>query len=277
VPVSAIDLSSPYGRIAALLEARCGFAQAVQYDRLKAFLGDRPAWEQDMLADRLGHAAEPDPDWQTLIEAMLVHETYFYRHPDQLNVFTQEILPQLARRRETTGRPLQVWCAGCSTGEEAYTLAFLLRDARCPAQILATDLSAESIAIARAGVYRRRPGLNSFRALPAHAWRHFVPAAVEPECWTVAADIRRTVEFAVHNLMAPHPPGFSADLISCRNTFIYFGPSGMQQVEAMLIAAARPGTVLMLGPAERLRHTPVFQPMTSSNPQILHWPVGEAR
>jgi chemotaxis methyl-accepting protein methylase len=267
----AAALTESYKRIAALLEARCGFGQAVQYDRLSAFLADRTAWEQITLADRLDLAGEQDPVWQTLIEAMLVHETYFYRHPDQLAVFAQEIIPELMRRRDG-GRPMQVWCAGCSTGEEAYTLAFLLRDAHCPARILATDLSAESVAVARAGVYRRRPGLNSFRAMPPHAWRHFEASAAEPECWTVGANVRQTVDFAVHNLMTPHPPGFSADLISCRNTLIYFGPSGLQQVEAMLVAAARPGAVLLLGPAERLRYTDVFQSMTQSHPQILHWP-----
>ena len=265
-------MTEAYQRIAALLEARCGFGQAVQYDRLSGFLAERPAWEQVTLADRLDQADEQDPVWQTLIEAMLVHETYFYRHPDQLDVFVREIIPGLLDRHRKDGRPVQIWCAGCSTGEEAYTLAFLLRDARCPARILATDLSAESVAVARAGVYRRRPGLNSFRAMPGHAWRHFEATAGEPECWTVGSAARQTVDFAVGNLMAPQRPGFSADLISCRNTLIYFGASGLRQVEAMLVGAARPGTVLLLGPAERLRYTDVFQPMTASHPQILHWP-----
>ena len=171
------------------------------------------------------------------------------------------------------GRPIKVWCAGCSTGEEAYTLAFLLRDAACPARILATDLSAESVAIARAGMYRRRPGLNSFRAMPARAWRHFNVAEEDPDCWTVATAIRAMVEFSVRNLMTPHPPGFAADLISCRNTLIYFGASGLHQVEATLVAASRAGSVLLLGPAERLRHSEMFQPI-GSHPQILRWSRG---
>jgi chemotaxis protein methyltransferase CheR len=263
--------SEPYLRISALLEARCGLGQTVQRDRLSAFLDARPAWEQAMLADRLALAEDRDPMWQTLVEAMLVHETYFYRHADQLTIFAEEIIPDLARRRRDEGGRLQVWCAGCATGEEAYTLAFLLRDARCPAHILATDLSAESVAIARAGVYRRRPGLNSFRALPAHAWRHFDAVPGDTEAWTVSAAAGQTVDFAVHNLMTPHPPGFSVDLITCRNTLLYFGPSGLRQAEATLVSAARPGSVLLLGPAERLRYSDVFQP-TPSHPQILLWP-----
>jgi len=271
--VHAADPNESHSRIAALFEARCGFGQAVQYDRLSAWLGDRSPLEQAMLAERLAATDEQDPVWQTLIEAMLVHETYFYRHPDQLEVFANEVIPVLMRLVQTESRPPRVWCAGCSTGEEAYTLAFLLRDARCPAQIMATDLSAEAVAVARAGVYRRRPGLNSFRAIPGHAWRHFEAARAEPECWTVTASIRQMVDFSVRNLMAPQPAGFSADLISCRNTLIYFGPSGLRQVETTLVGAARPGTVLLLGPAERLRHTDVFLPMTRSNPQVLQWPL----
>ena len=266
------EQSEAYQLISALLEARCGLGQTVQRDRLSAFLSDRPAWEQAALADRLAHADEHDPVWQVLVEAMLVHETYFYRHMDQLSVFAQEIIPDLARRTRQNGGRLQVWCAGCATGEEAYTLAFLLKDARCPAHILATDLSAESVAIARAGQYRRKPGLNSFRALPADAWRHFNAVTGERDVWTASAGARQMVDFAVHNLMTPHPPDFAADVITCRNTLLYFGPSGLEQAEATLVAAARPGTVLLLGPAERLRYADVFQPMTPSHPQILHWP-----
>jgi chemotaxis protein methyltransferase CheR len=261
-------VADAHHRITVLLEARCGFTPAVQHDRLAAFLAERPGREQDSLADRLDLADEQDPEWQTLIEAMLVHETYFYRHPDQLDVFAREVVPGLAEQRRT----MQVWCAGCSTGEEAYTLAFLLRDAGCPARILATDLSADSVAVARQGIYRRRPGLNSFRAMPDHAWRHFDSVADEPDGWAVGQAARRTVDFAVGNLMLPRQDGLSAELISCRNTLIYFGPSGLRQVEAMLVAASRPGTVLLLGPAERLRYTDVFQPLTPSHPQILWWP-----
>jgi chemotaxis protein methyltransferase CheR len=259
-------MTGAHHRIAALLEARCGFGPTVQHDRLSAFLAERSELDQATLADRLDQADEQDPVWQTLIEAMLVHETYFYRHPNQLDVFAREVIPRLKEQRTT----VRIWCAGCSTGEEAYTLAFLLRDAQCPARILATDLSAESVAVASDGIYRRRPGLDSFRAMPAHAWRHFDTLA--DDCWSVGQAARRMVDFAVGNLMLPRQDGFSADLISCRNTLIYFGPSGLRQVEAMMLAASRPGTVLLLGPAERLRYTDVFQPMTPSHPQILWRP-----
>ena len=266
----ADHLNEALARLTALVEQRCGLGREIQRARLLAFLGTAPAIEQAMLADRLTHADAETPVWTSLVESLLVHETYFYRHPDQLAVFAREILPEVARARGAT--PLQIWCAGCATGEEAYTLAFLLRDAGCAARVLATDLSPESIAVARAARYRRSLGLGSFREMPPAAWRHFAPVAGEGDAFTVAPGIRGTVEFAVHNLMQPHPPGFAADVISCRNTLLYFGESGCRQAEATLVAAARPGTILLLGPAERLRHTDVFVPMTRSNPQILHWP-----
>ena len=90
-------MNEPFTRIAALFEARCGFGQAVQYDRLSAYLADRTVLDQACWRERLAVADEPDTAWQTLIEAMLVHETYFYRHPDQLAVFASDVIPHLKR------------------------------------------------------------------------------------------------------------------------------------------------------------------------------------
>jgi chemotaxis protein methyltransferase CheR len=233
--------------------------------------------DQLRLVDHLTEASEIDTAWQQLVEALLVHETFFYRHIDQLNVVSREVLPLLRQRRGSENTHIRVWCAGCATGEEAFTLAFLLREAACGGRIMATDLSATSLVEARAGLYRRRPGLDSFRAMPNTAWRYFDSHPTERGCWTVAADIRRTVEFTRHNLMTPLQPRLTADLISCRNTLIYFSEKALRRVEAMLVAAARPGTILLLGPAERLRYTDVFVPLTDAHPQILHWPLPAGR
>jgi chemotaxis protein methyltransferase CheR len=259
-----------------MIEARFGIGQHLQRDRLAAFLATRTPPEQALLAARLAQAGDDDPAWQALIEAMLVHETYFYRHPDQLDVLSREAVPYLRRAQGGAARRLSVWCAGCATGEEAFTLAFLLRDANCPARIVATDLSADSVAIGRAGRYRRGPGLNSFRAMPPEGWRHFDAVPGEPDMWAVSDSVARDVEFVARNLMTPHPPGFVADLISCRNVLLYFGAHGLRQAEEALLAASRPGTVLMLGPAERLRSIDVFVPLSPSSTQILHWPLSHA-
>jgi chemotaxis protein methyltransferase CheR len=269
-----VEWQEPLRLAARLTEAKFGLSQQVLGDRLASFLAALSPLDQMHLVNHLTHVPETDPKWQQLVEAMLVHETFFYRHMDQLDVVSREVLPLL---RQRTGGAIQVWCAGCSTGEEAYTLAFLLRDAACRGRVLATDLSAISVAEAEAGLYRLRPGLNSFRTMPAHGWQHFDPHPSEPNCWSVATGVRQSVGFAVHNLMTPLMLPMKADLISCRNTLIYFSEDSLRQVEAMLVAASRPGTVLLLGPAERLRYTDVFVPMTDSHPQILHWPLPGGR
>jgi chemotaxis protein methyltransferase CheR len=115
--------------------------------------------------------------------------------------------------------------------------------------------------------------MNCFRAMPPEAWRLFLPHPTVPDTWTVVPEARRMVTFAVHNLMDRPPAGFTADLISCRNTLIYFDEEGTRRAEAAFVAAARPGTILLLGPAERLRHTTVFRPIADWHPQILHWPA----
>ena len=270
-------LEEPLLRVAALVEARYGLSREVQRERLRTYLGKRSASEQLRLVDHLTEAPETDAAWRQLVEALLVHETFFYRHTDQLDVVSREVFPLLRERRGSENAPIRVWCAGCATGEEAFTLAFLLREAACGGRIMATDLSAASIAEARAGRYRRRPGLDSFRVMPDKAWRYFDADPTERDCWTVAADIRRTVDFTMHNLMTPLEPRVTADLISCRNTLIYFSENSRRRVEATLVAAARPGTILLLGPAERLRYTDLFVPLTDAHPQILHWPLAAGR
>jgi chemotaxis protein methyltransferase CheR len=262
-------------RLTELVESRFGLSGPAQRDRLGDYLAERTEGERPLLVDRLAGLPDSDPVWRGLIEALLVHESYFYRHPDQLDVLARQILPLLNRRQTGDAEPLRVWCAGCSTGEEAYTLAFLLRDAGCRAMVTGTDLSSEAIDQARLGRYRQRPGLHSFRAMPDHGWRHFVAHPVERDSWDIAPEIRREIVFTDHNLMAHQAPNFTADIISCRNTLIYFGPTGQRRAEATLMLAARPGTVLLLGPAERLLHTTMFQPMTDDHPQILHWPLPE--
>ena len=163
----------PFVRIARVIEQRYGLSPLIQRERLLTYFGYRSAPDQEHLENQLALAPDSDTQWQQLIEAMLVHETYFYRHSDQLDVMSREVLPILRNRRNREGTQIQVWCAGCSTGEEAYTLAFLLRDAACHGKVIATDVSALALNEAQKAIYRNRPGLNSFRTLPKHAWATF--------------------------------------------------------------------------------------------------------
>lgn len=261
--------------LAQLVEQRLGLSVAAQRDRLGHYLAERTEGETLLLVDRLARLPESDPLWRGLIEQLLVHESFFYRHPEQLDVLARQILPGLSRRQTSRTDPLRVWCAGCAMGEEAYTLAFLLHDAGCRAIVTGTDLSPASIEQARLGRYQERPGLNSFRSMPGSGWRHFVADPTAHDTWSIAPEIQRQVVFTVHNLMTDPAPNFTADVISCRNTLIYFGAAGQRRAEMTLLRAARPGTVLLLGPVERLIHATQFRPIDNDHPQVLHWPVSE--
>lgn len=174
-----------------------------------------------------------------LVEHSVVGETYFYRHPEQF----------AALQRHLFGRPgpLRIWCAGCATGEEPYSMAVaLLEGGRAGAgdRILATDISERALERARRGAY----GAWSLRRLPAELLaRHFVG---EGETRAVAPPVREMVSFAHHNLVAEPPPAGPFDLVACRNVLIYFAPAPAAEVLARLLGTVRPGGFLALGPVE---------------------------
>ena len=206
-------------------------------------------------------AASPrDADWLDFAERMLVHETYFFRHTAQVDLLRDDILPRLDAQRRSAGRPeIVIWIAGCSTGEEAWTLAFLAHQADAagtsggliPVSILATDLSATSLATARHGVYDRMHGLDSFRAIPPWAAAHF-GSGHGTNRWAVPDALRGKVRFLRHNVL-DLPPICGADLVLCRNMLIYFDEEANRRAQENLVAALRPGGVLVLGPADAPR------------------------
>jgi chemotaxis protein methyltransferase CheR len=215
----------------------------------------RLAYVQRMIA-----ASPRDRDWIDFVESMLVHETYFFRHGAQVDLLRDDVLPRLDAQRRKARRPLLVvWIAGCSTGEEAWTVAFLAHQARgagafgeiIPVSILATDLSEASLATARHGVYDRLHGLDSFRAIPSWAAPHF-EAGHGTNAWVVPNTLRGSVRFLRHNVLDP-PAICGADLVLCRNMLIYFDEAANRRAQENLVSALRPGGVLLLGPADAPR------------------------
>jgi chemotaxis protein methyltransferase CheR len=178
----------------------------------------------------------------TLVEAAVVGETYFFRHPEQLAAIRQLCIAAAPRER-----PLSIWSAGCATGEEPYTLAMELANAGRVGlgdRILATDVSSRALAVAREARY----GEWSLRRLAAELrGRHFdaYPPHVE-----VRADIRAAVEFRRHNLVREAAPGTGFDLVLCRNVLIYFNPPTAALVVEKLAVSLAPGGFLVLGPVE---------------------------
>ncbi len=189
-----------------------------------------------------------------LAEAVANNETYFFREEHQLRAFSEEILPELAARRRR-GPKLAVWSAGCSTGEEPYTIAILLLESGLLTPdrmvVFGTDISARALAKARRAVY----GPSSFRTEwardPAILERYFQDTdrglAVRPQ-------VRRLVRLAQGNLLDPASYGLlpSLDVIFCRNVLIYFPDAARTRVLSALYEKLRPGGYLLLGHAETL-------------------------
>jgi chemotaxis protein methyltransferase CheR len=252
-------------RLADAVARRVGFRRLDVLPKVTACLAQVQAAERPGYAGRLMTAASTDHGWLDFVERLLVHETYFFRHPAQLELLRDQVLCELDVQRRDAGRSeLIVWNASCSTGEETWTLALLASEAdkgaAIPLSMLAADLSEPALAIARSGVYDRLHGLDSFRAIPPWAIRHF--RGDDNSAWRVPDKLRRGVRFLRHNLLDP-PPIAGADLVLCRNTLIYFDEPANRRAQDNLAAALRPGGVLVLGSADTLRAADAFESIAS--------------
>ena len=203
------------------------------------------------LARRLRAAAADDPVRRAFVEGLTISETHFFRIGSQFDALAERVLPSLLVARRRTRR-LRLWSAGCSTGEEAWTLAILLERLIPPgwdAAVLATDVDERTLARARRGVY----GLRSFRQTPDGVRaRWFTPVA---DGWEVDPVLRRRVRFAPLNLATDDYPSFATgtagvDVILCRNVLVYFTPGAQARVAARLARCLAPGGWLSVAPAE---------------------------
>jgi chemotaxis protein methyltransferase CheR len=220
---------------------------------------------QSALASRGGSGLAPTaPQWDAFVEDLLVHETYFFRHPRQFEAIEQTVLPKLRdRARQEQRGSIAMWSASCSTGEEIWTMA-LIADAVMTAaevgfRIYGSDLSAAVLETARRAVYRRSPSLGSFRNLSAAQLARFPGLDGGAESWSPPAHLQRAVELFRHNLLEPAPIA-PLDLILCRNTLIYMGVEARRRVIGRFAALLRPGGYLALGPAETPEGDPRFIP-----------------
>ena len=184
-----------------------------------------------------------------VIEAMTTNETFFFRDVHPFDALRQSVLPELIRRRAAERR-LTIWCGAASSGQEPYSIAMLLRE-RCPelagwqVRILATDISDEMLARARAGRYGQ---VEINRGLPAPLLvKHFRKDGLE---WQLSDEIRRMVEFRPLNLIDPWPALPAADIVFLRNVLIYFDVETKRGILGRVRRLLRPDGYLFLGGAE---------------------------
>src|SRR5262245_20404036 len=177
----------------------------------------------------LKYDAAAATEWRNVMDALAVHETYFWREIDQMHALASRAMPELVRA--AGGRPIHVWSVPCATGEEPLTIAIVLNEAgwfdRAPIEIYASDGSAAAIRQARIGEYRDR----AFRALPpAMREKYFRPAG---DVWTPCPELSaRITSWSVVNLMHDQETALLSGCaaIFCRNAFIYFSSQSVKQV-----------------------------------------------
>lgn len=239
--------------LAGLLEARTG--QQLTMSRrwrietaLSALLRERGIGTLDELITILVMGKEPSLS-QLVVEALLNNETYFFRDRAPFDLLQRHALEELALRRSKSKR-LRIWSAGCSTGQEVYSLAMLFAEERekwrgWTIDILGTDVSTSCIDRARAGIYsqfevQRGLGINQ-------TIKWFEECA---DGWRAVEELRRPVRFQVHNLLeqAPHPGGF--DIVLCRNVLLYLSPEKKAASFERLTGAMAEDGWLMLGAGE---------------------------
>ncbi len=205
---------------------------------------------QDDLAGYLQVLQRDDGEIQALFKDLLIGVTRFFRDPEALAVLQQNVIPELVASQGAEG-PLRVWVAGCSTGEEAYSLAILLTEylqtarERREVQIFASDLDADAVSFARTGFY---PAGIAQDLSPERLARFF---AAEGSGYRVCDSLREMILFAPHNIIKD-PPFSRLHLISCRNLMIYLDQATQKKLMTHFHHSLLPGGYLFLGASEHL-------------------------
>ncbi len=249
-----MQISDSSSRIlAGLLEARTG--QQLTLSRrwrietaLSALMRERGIATLDELITILVMGKEPSLS-QMVVEALLNNETYFFRDRAPFDLLQRYALPELATRRHKAKR-LRIWSAGCSTGQEVYSLAMLFAEEPekwrgWTVDILGTDVSTSCVDRARAGTY------SQFEVQRGLAIGQMIKWFEEcPDGWRAVEPLRRPVRFQVHNLLEPppHPGGF--DIVLCRNVLLYLSPDKKTLAFERLVASMAEDGWLMLGAGE---------------------------
>lgn len=195
--------------------------------------------------DRTGKTAEG------IVNQLTTNYTYFMREPVHFTILKEKIFPELFR--EIQHGICNIWCAGCSTGEECYTLAMLLQDYKEEAgqipsvRMQATDISREVLEKAQKGVYP----LRELERLPA-VWQKKYCRVADKKVFQVNESLKYNIMFRYQNLMQTFPASEKYHVILCRNVMIYFDKDARKALIEKLENSLHPGGYLLIGHAELL-------------------------
>ena len=261
-PLSPAD----YERLCDFLRAHTGlsFSEGKRYyverrltDRMKARgLGDPREYLELLRFQASGE------ELQHFVNLLTVNETYFFRERYQLDCLVRSALDEVVRDRPK-GERIRIWSAGCSTGEEPYSIAIALLEYWNKAddyeiELRASDIDSRVLNRAREGIYEAR----SLQYLPpALVAKYFTPAG--PGRWRIIDDLRASIDFSHVNLVDPDATRAIPllDVIFCRNLLIYFDDIGRREASAMFYEALVPGGFVFLGHSESMsRMSSLFVP-----------------
>ncbi len=275
-PESAAQKSA-FEKICILLRARTShdfslYKKSTVYRRIER----RMAIHQlERIADYVRYLRENPQEVDLLFKELLIGVTRFFRDPAVWNSLQDEVLPTLLAATPS-GTTLRAWVAGCSTGEEAYTLAIAFREAQDQLtphghhtlQIFATDLDPDAIEQARQGLYPA----NIVADVSEERLKRFFVETVqsggsrgEGSTYRVGKEIREMVIFAPHNLIMD-PPFTKLDLLTCRNLLIYLGAELQKKLLPIFHYSLKPNGILLLGSAESIgSFTDLFTPLDAKS------------
>lgn len=262
-PALTDKTQSSFEKVMIMLRSKTGhdfslYKKTTVYRRLERRMGIH---QIDNVATYVQLLQENPQELKLLYKELLIGVTNFFRDPEAWEQLKNEVLPELMAGDKKQN--LRVWVPGCATGEEAYTLAIVLKETlelikparNLSLQIFATDISQEAIAKAREGVY---PANISADVLPERLEKFFVKVE---RGFQVAKPVREMVVFAQQNIIMD-PPFTKLDIISCRNLLIYLTPELQKKIMPLFHYSLNPSGFLFLGNAETVGNfTNLFEPL----------------
>jgi len=240
-----------------LLRSRCG----LHFDDATRFLVEKRLARRIVECDvgsfasylyQLRQGANSDEEFSTLVDLLTTNETYFFRERSQLTALVDEIIPEMLSRQGRHKHPISIWSAGCSSGEEPFSIVMMALEANLVPgrdfRVYASDISRAVLAKARRGIYREA----SFRETDPSMRMHYF--AQKEGLMRISDEVKRHVDFMHMNLldMAKASLLGTMDVVLCRNVIIYFDLDNKKKVMATFHDKLQPGGYLLLGHSESL-------------------------
>jgi two-component system CheB/CheR fusion protein len=269
------DVRKHLAKITALLRAKTGhdFAHYKESTCIRRVQRRMHVHQLTAASDYLELLRKNEAEPEALFRDLLIGVTQFFRDGKAFETLKKLVIPKLFEDKRDDD-PIRIWVPGCATGEEAYSIATLLReemqrrDLSLKVQIFATDIDDHALEIARNGIYP--PG--AVRDLPEQKLQLYFSKLANT--YRISKEIREMCIFSVHNLIKDAP--FSKlDLISCRNLLIYFGPVLQQRVLALFHFGLRQRGYLFLGPSENVTPQPKLFSRVDSRARLFKARAGE--